>query len=110
MNPLLQAILDDNCPRVIKLLKADDRLAVRQIEKPKLYKSKIFHWLYVGDTALHLAAAGHREDIVRALLAGGADPNAAANHRHSSPLHYAADGYIVGAVWDAGRQVKTIRA
>src|SRR5439155_2835152 len=67
------------------------------------------HWIYAGDTALHLAAAGYRVEIARLLLAAGADPNAATNHRQSRPLHYAADGYITGPAWDAKRQVKTIR-
>ncbi|PYI84861.1 MAG: hypothetical protein DME26_12505 [Verrucomicrobia bacterium] len=56
-----------------------------------------------------MAAAGYRHKIARTLLAAGADPNAAANHRRSGPLHYAADGYIVGPAWDPKRQVKTIR-
>jgi hypothetical protein len=56
-----------------------------------------------------LAAAGYRDKIAQALLATGADPNAAANHRRSGPLHYAADGYSVGSAWDPRRQVKTIR-
>jgi ankyrin repeat protein len=74
-----------------------------------LYEAKIFHWIYAGDTALHLAAAGYRVEIVQMLLAAGADPNAAMNHRRSGPLHYAADGYITGPVWNAARQVKTIQ-
>src|SRR6478672_10525342 len=108
MDMLLKAILDDNRPKVAALLKADAGLATRLIEKPKLYQSKIFHWIYVGDTVLHLAAAGYRAEIVKLLLAAGADANAATNHRQSGPLHYAADGYITGPVWDAERQVKTI--
>jgi len=47
-------------------------------------------------------------EIARLLLAAGADPNAAKNHRRSGPLHYAADGYINGPAWDAKKQVKTI--
>jgi len=109
MKTILSAILDNNHARVRKLLKADRGLAVRRIKEGKLYQSKIFHWLYAGDTALHLAAAGYREKIASLLLAAGADPNAAANHRRSGPLHYAADGYIVGPAWDPKRQVKTIR-
>src|SRR5204863_619664 len=109
MNTILSAILDNNQARVRELLKADRGLAVRRVEEAKLYESKIFHWLYAGDTALHLAAAGYRDQIARTLLAAGADPNAAANHRRSGPLHYAADGYIVGPAWDPKRQVKTIR-
>ncbi|MDP1591945.1 MAG: ankyrin repeat domain-containing protein, partial [Prosthecobacter sp.] len=63
----------------------------------------------VGDTALHLAASGYRVEIIRLLLKAGANPNAATNHRRSSPLHYAADGFITGPAWDAARQVETIR-
>ena len=108
MDELLQAILDDDRRRVAALLRADGRLATRSIDRARLYKSKIFHWIYVGDTALHLAAAGYRVEIVRRLLAAGSDPNAAKNHRHSGPLHYAADGFITGPVWGERRQVKTI--
>src|SRR5258708_2289724 len=109
MDTLLRAILDDDRPRVEDLLKADGALVTRLIDEARLYDSKIFHWIYVGDTALHLAAAGYRVEIVRLLLAAGADPNAAENHRQSSPLHYAADGFIGGPAWDAKRQVETIR-
>jgi len=109
MNTILSAILDNNQARVRELLKADRGLAVRRVEEAKLYQSKIFHWLYAGDTALHLAAAGHREQIARTLLAAGADPNSAANHRRGAPLHYAADGYIIGPAWDPNSQVLTIR-
>jgi ankyrin repeat protein len=48
------------------------------------------HWLYVGDTSLHLAAAAVRPDEARLLLCAGADPNAE-NRRGASPLHYACD-------------------
>jgi len=109
MNRLLKAIVDDDQRAVEELLKADDELAMRLIRKAKLYDSKIFHWIYAGDTALHLAAAGYCVEIVRLLLAAGANPNAAKNHRRSSPLHYAADGFITGPAWDADRQVQTIR-
>jgi hypothetical protein len=109
MNELLTAIVNGNRSAVEALLKADGGLARRLIRRPKLYDSKIFHWIYGGDTALHLAAAGYRVEIVRLLLAAGADPNAATNHRSSSPLHYAADGFISHPAWDAERQVATLR-
>ena len=109
MNNLLRAIVEDDRGAVKALLKADGGLATRLIGKPKLHTSKIFHWIYAGDTALHLAAAGYRVEIVRLLLVAGADPNAGTNHRRSCPLHYAADGFISGPVWDAQRQVETIR-
>src|SRR5437764_1054005 len=109
MNKLLAAIVDDDVSAVKRLLRADAGLATQLIEKPKLYQSKIFHWIYVGDTALHLAAAGYRVQIVRLLLAAGADPNAAKNMRKSSPLHYAADGFVTGPAWNEKKQVATIR-
>src|SRR2546422_9233614 len=108
MNNLLRAIVDNDRRAVKTLLKAEGGLATRLIRKPKLYDSKIFHWIYVGDTALHLAAAGYRVEIVRLLLTTGANPNAATNHRRSRPLHYAADGFLSSPAWDAQRQVETI--
>lgn len=105
---IFAAILQDDRRKVKDLLKADRELATRGASAAKLYQTRIFHWMYVGDTALHLAAAGYRVEIVRALLAAGANPNAASNHRRSGPLHYAADGYITGPAWDAKRQAKTI--
>ena len=92
MKRIITAIVDDDVSAVEKLLEADHGLAIRLIGSPKLHNSGIFHWIYVGDTLLHLAAAGYRVEIVRLLLASGADPNAAKNHRKSRPLHYAADG------------------
>ena len=109
MEKALAVIVNDDRATVKSLLAAEPSLARRSIAKPRFYDSKILHWLYVGDTLLHLAAAGYRVEIARLLLAAGADPNANANHRASRPLHYAADGYIKGPVWDAKRQVKMIR-
>jgi hypothetical protein len=109
MESMLAAILDDDRPKVEKLLQADPRLATGLIDTARLYQSKIFHWIYVGDTALHLAAAGYRVELVGLLLDAGADPNATTNHRASGPLHYASDGYVNGPVWNANRQVKTIQ-
>jgi hypothetical protein len=109
MDDLLTVIVEDDRKGVKAMLKADEGLTAGLVRKPKFYDSKIFHWIYAGDTALHLAAAGYRVEIVRLLLAAGADPNAAANHRRGTPLHYAADGFITGPAWDAQRQVATLR-
>src|SRR5262249_4737380 len=104
------AIVNDDRFAAKLLLKSNPTLATQLIPKAKLYRSKIFHWIYVGDTPLHLAAAGYRVEIIRLLLNAGADPNAAQNHRRSTPLHYAADGFITGPVWDANRQVETLKS
>jgi len=108
MESLLTAILDDERAKAKDLLKNDPALATAVVRKPRLYESGIFHWLYAGDTALHLAAAGYRVELARLLLAAGANLNAAGNHRRGRPLHYAADGYINGPAWDEKRQVEMI--
>jgi ankyrin repeat protein len=48
------------------------------------------HWLYVGDTGLHLAAAALRLEEAKLLLRARTDPNAE-NRRGATPLHYACD-------------------
>ena len=106
---LLSAIDNDDCARVKRLLQADPSLATSQIPEAKLYETEILHWLYAGDTPLHLAAAGYRLEIVQLLLAAGADPNSIMNHRQSGPLHYAADTCLTSPAWNARQQVKTIR-
>ncbi|MCX5659209.1 MAG: ankyrin repeat domain-containing protein [Planctomycetota bacterium] len=105
---LLQAILEDDRPLVTRLLKTDPALALARTAEARLYQTTIAHWLYAQDTALHLAAAGHRAEIAKLLLAAGTDVNAAHNHRAGRPLHYAADGYNLNPSFDEARQVKTI--
>jgi hypothetical protein len=105
---IASAIVDDDVKTIKRLLQSQQALATYLIPTPRLYASGIFHWIYVGDTWLHLAAAGYRVEIVELLLQAGADPNAARNMRKSTPLHYAADGYITGPEFDENRQVQTL--
>ena len=104
---LFEAIVGDDPAKVKELLKLDSALAKTAATNAR-YESSIAHWVYVGDTALHIAAAGYRVEIARMLLAAGADSGSARNHRSSQPLHYAADGYLESATWDAERQVRMI--
>lgn len=106
---LFDAILADDRATVKRLLQAHPRLSASAVATEPRLDPGIAHWIYVGDTALHVAAAGHRVEIARLLLAHGADPNAAKNHRRSQPLHYAADGYLENPKWDPTRQVATIQ-
>ena len=105
---LVQAILDDDRMRVKELLKENPGLSKAGTSKAFL-AGEITHWIYKADTALHVAAAGHRTEIAKLLLAAGADVNAAKNHRRAQPLHYAADGYLENPAWKPERQVATIR-
>jgi len=106
---LFQAILDDDRSGVKTLLLKDPRLAREAVAAKARLSTEIAHWIYAGDTALHAAAAGYRVEIATMLLAGGANPNSAGNHRRSQPLHYAADGYLENPSWDPKRQVAMIR-
>jgi len=54
------------------------------------FLDEICHYLYRGDTALHIAAAAFRVPVARLLVAHGADC-CARNRRGAQPLHYAAD-------------------
>jgi len=105
---LFTAICDDDRAEVKKLLDNDPSLVQRGLTKDR-YESRIAHWIYSGDTFLHVAAAGYRVEIARMLLVAGADSSAARNRRGSQPLHYAADGHQDSPSWNTGRQVAMIR-
>jgi ankyrin repeat protein len=65
------------------------------------------HWLYQGDTPLHLAAAGLRYDAARALLAAGTPVNAV-NRRGATALHYACDPRPLSRAWNPDAQRRII--
>jgi len=67
-----------------------DPLASRARASRDVLVDSIPHWLYAGDTPLHLAAASLGLGTVEILLRAGADPNAE-NRRGATPLHYACD-------------------
>ena len=105
---LFTAIVDVDRATAKELLKKNPDLSTHAFTEARL-ETGIGHWIYVGDTALHVAAAGYRVEIGKMLLAAGADPNAARNHRRSQPLHYAADGHSENPLGNAQRQVAMIR-
>lgn len=109
MEALLDAIVQDDHEKCRTLLRRDPTLATSRVTTEKLYESGISHWLYEGDTALHLAAAGHRAGIVKIFLEAGALPDDAGNRRASTPLHYASDGLVTSAFWNESKQQETIR-
>jgi hypothetical protein len=64
---------------------------------------EIAHYLYAGDTALHMAAAAFRRPLAKLLVRHGADCGAR-NRRGAQPLHYAADANH----WEPKAQAETI--
>jgi hypothetical protein len=119
---------DDALMEVIRAIVADDRDAVSRllVSHPGIERAKVVlggatranptdyflddieHYVYRGDTALHLAAAAHRVAAVRQLLELGADV-AARNRRKAQPLHYAVDGSPGVVSWSAPSQEATVR-
>jgi hypothetical protein len=67
----------------------------------------IGHYIYAGDTGLHVAAAAYATTIVRQLVAAGADVGAR-NRRGAEPLHLAAMGAPGTAHWNPKAQAETI--
>ena len=108
MDEIIAAIVNDDLAQLTSLLAGDQQLAMRQADHDRLLDSRIYHWIYVGDTALHVAAAGYRVQLVQHLLAAGADAKAAANRRRSTPLHYASDGFVAGPHFDPQQQLATL--
>ena len=76
--------------------------ATRQ-DASTFFFSEIAHYLYAGDTALHMAAAAFRRPVAE-LLAAHEAACRAKNRRGAEPLHYAADANH----WDPTAQAETI--
>jgi hypothetical protein len=103
---LVRAVTAGDLSAASRMLADEPRLATaasgegasRASAKP-FYLDEIGHYLYAGDTALHIAAAGYRQKIARKLVASGADVRAR-NRRGAEPLHYAADGAPGAHTWN----------
>jgi ankyrin repeat protein len=107
---LVRAIVAGDATKAARLLAASPDLAheravvgaTRESAAPWFFEA-IAHYMYGGDSALHMAAASFRHEICRDLIARGAD-GSAANRRGAQPLHYAADANT----WNPDAQAATI--
>jgi ankyrin repeat protein len=68
---------------------------------------EIGHYVYAGDTLLHIAAAAYATRVARVLVEAGADV-CARNRRGAEPLHYASDGRPGAATWNPPAQAKMV--
>jgi ankyrin repeat protein len=107
MTPLFEAILANDLDALAAMLKRTPALSSSRAEADLLVDA-IPHWLYVGDTPLHLAAAATRVGAASLLLGAGADVNAS-NRRGATALHYACDPRPrSGGTWDPALQGQLI--
>src|SRR5690242_4318337 len=111
---LVQAIVSGEIVPARKMLRAFPHLATaraahgatRQNAEQHFYQD-ISHYMYEGDTALHMAAAAYQHEIAAELIAGGAEVRAK-NRRGAEPIHYAADGAPGAPAWNPDAQATTI--
>jgi ankyrin repeat protein len=111
---LIEAIVAADTATFDQLLAAHPEVATTRVkagatraQAKDYFFAEIAHYVYAGDTALHMAAAAHAANLAGSLLAAGSDVNAA-NRRGAQPLHYAVDGGPNGPRWDPGAQSDTI--
>jgi hypothetical protein len=111
---LVRAIADGDADAFARLLAQSPALAgacfetgaSRATAQP-FFLAKVGRYIYAGDTALHVAAAGYRTDFVERLIGAGAEVRAR-NRRGAEPLHAAAAGMPGSAMWDPHAQARTI--
>ncbi len=110
----VRAIAQNDETRVSELLADAPELALARLEvgatrqdAKAYFLHEIDHYVYAGDTALHIAAAAYQAGVAHKLIGGGAAV-AATNRRGAQPLHYAVDGIPGSAHWDPGAQRDTV--
>jgi ankyrin repeat protein len=105
-----RAIAEHESFDVARMIDASPRLATTAIrtaasrqDAETYFLDVIRHYVYAGDTALHIAAASYQRATAEQLVAQGA-PVRHRNRRGAEPLHYAVDGVPSGAYWDPHAQ------
>ena len=105
-----RVIVSSDDSEVGRMLESSPALAAATVREgatrqdPNTYWfEEIRHYVYAGDTGLHVAAAAYRPTAAKLLIAKGADVGTR-NRRGAEPLHYAADGNAVGTNGDPDPQ------
>lgn len=111
-----RAIARRDRARVLDLLAATPDLASAYLRvgatrqaSADYFLVEIEHYVYAGDTALHIAAAAYEASVVRELVDAGAIATAS-NRRGAGPLHYAVDGNPGSARWNPASQQETVQS
>lgn len=113
---VFRAIAASDERRVAQYIDMTPRLAIDAIDvgatrqrSTAYFLETIGHYVYAGDTALHIAAATYSPGVAKMLIDRGADVRAR-NRRGAEPLHYAADGNPTSQRWNPESQAATITA
>jgi hypothetical protein len=111
---LVRAIAQGDQAHISALLTAAPELAQTRLASGAArsaadthFLREIDHYVYAGDTALHIAAAAYEVCLARELIGAGAIVSAA-NRRGAEPLHYAVDGNPASARWNPVAQKATV--
>ena len=114
LRALVQAIAVGAVARALNMLRDSPALATASFKTGASRRTAnaylldgIGRYLYEGDTALHIAAASYQREIVRKLIAMGADVRAR-NRRGAEPLHAAAVGMPGSPRWNPRAQAATV--
>ena len=107
MEPIFAAVLGP-VANLETMLRADAILVHQRANEDELVTAAR-HYLYVGDTPLHLAAGATKPLAVKTLIAAGVDPRAV-NRRKATALHYACDPRPHNDGWDPADQAAVIAA
>jgi ankyrin repeat protein len=107
---LFRAIASRDDPEVARTLHRSHVLACSPIgvaasrsDAETYFLDSIQHYVYGGDTALHIAAASYERARAESLVVMGAGVRAR-NRRGAEPLHYAADGSPDAPHWEPAAQ------
>jgi ankyrin repeat protein len=111
---LFRAIASGDHSMASRLLTESPALAVIAVtvgasrnEAERYFFKEIMHYVYAGDTPLHVAAAAYQRDIAEDLVSRGANVSAR-NRRGAEPLHYAADGIPGSDAWNPDAQYAVV--
>jgi hypothetical protein len=107
---LMASIASGNTAKVLEVVTTSSDLVqmaaidgASRAAASQYFLPQIGHYLYAGDTALHVAAAGFKFELAQCLIDHGANCTAK-NRRGAEPLHYASDCNT----WNPTAQVATI--
>lgn len=114
MMALIRAIACEDVDQAVELIDALPQLATMRVhmgatraDAKSYFFEQISHYVYAGDSVLHVAAAAHNDDISKRLLKNGADVGAK-NRRGAEPLHYASDSRSTVSLRKPQAQIDTI--